>query len=263
MNKIILNNNKLTKELDQNIVVVENGKMERFGIDEFSIYVHDNSDLLIIIEDDIKVSFNINLDNNVSLNLYEIQKGIKTKIKYKYTLLAHTFLYINKINHNIETKEYDLINLNGTNAKVEFVLKNIASGNDNIDVIVNHNIRETTSDIKCDGLCIENGTLNLNVTTIIPNGCIKAIANQENEIIKLNELNSTIKPLLLIGEYDVEASHSAKIGSFNEENLFYMESRGLNRKEAINLLTNGFLKRNLKNNEFINDFIEKMEVKYE
>ena len=70
MNKIILNNNKLTKELDQNIVVVENGKMERFGIDEFSIYVHDNSDLLIIIEDDIKVSFNINLDNNVSLNLY-------------------------------------------------------------------------------------------------------------------------------------------------------------------------------------------------
>ena len=33
MNKIILNNNKLTKELDQNIVVVENGKMERFGID--------------------------------------------------------------------------------------------------------------------------------------------------------------------------------------------------------------------------------------
>ena len=68
---------------------------------------------------------------------------------------------------------------------------------------------------------------------------------------------------MLIEEYDVEASHSAKIGSFNEENLFYMESRGLNRKEAINLLTNGFLKRNLKNNEFINDFIEKMEVKYE
>lgn len=263
MNKIILSNKELTKELDESVVVVSNGKMERFGIDEFTIYIHNTTDLYILVEDDIKVSFNINLDNDVSLNLYEIQKDLKTKIKYKYTLLANSALYINKINHNIETKEYDLINLNGTNAKVEFVLKNIASGNDNIDVIVNHNIRETISDIKCDGLCVKNGTLNLNVTTIIPNGCKGARANQENEIINLNELNSTIKPLLLIEEYDVEASHSAKIGAFNQENLFYMESRGLSRRKATILLTQGFLKRNLKNNEIINDFIEKMEVKYE
>ena len=72
MNKIILSNKELTKELDESIVVISNGKMERFGIDEFTIYIHNTTDLCIIVEDDIKVSFNINLDNDVSLNLYEI-----------------------------------------------------------------------------------------------------------------------------------------------------------------------------------------------
>lgn len=263
MNKIILTEEKLIKQLDENIVVIENGIMERFGINEYTIYIHNSTELCIIIENNTKVSFNINLDNNVNLTLYEIQKDLKTKIKYKYTLLADTNLIVNKINSNIETKEYDLINLNGTNAKIDFILKNISFGNDNIDIIVNHNIKETTSNIKCDGLCSINGNLNLTVTTIVPTGSINCIANQDNEIIKLNNLTSTIKPLLLIEEYNVEASHSAKIGFFKENDLFYLQSRGLNKKEATNLLIKSFLKRNLINNEIINDFFKKMEVKYE
>lgn len=262
MNKIILDNNGLTKELNDDIVVNFNGKMERFGIDEFTIYIHNTTELYIYIKDDIKVSFNINLDNDVSLNLYEIKKDLKTKIKYKYTLLANTYLKVNKINHNIETKELDLINLNGTNSKVDFVLKNIARKNDVIDVIINHNIRETTSNIKCDGLCIENGSMNLNVTTIIPNGCSNSKANQENEIKSMNNLTSTIKPLLLIEEYNVEASHSALLGTFNANDTFYLKSRGLTEKKANKLLINAFLKRNIEN-ENLKNYINEMEVNYE
>lgn len=261
MNKIIVSNTGLKTEVDESIVVDFNGKMERFGIDEFTIYIHNNTSLYIYIKDDVKVSFNINLDNDVSLNLYEVKKDLKTKIKYKYTLYANTYLKVNKINHNIETKELDLINLNGTNAKCDFVLKNIANGNDTIDVIVNHNIRETTSNIRCDGLCIK-GKMNLNVTTIIPNGCVKAKANQENEIISMNEQRSTIKPLLLIEEYDVEASHSAKMGNFDESNLFYLKSRGIDDKLSKQLLISSFLKRYLDDCE-IKKYIDDLEVKYE
>lgn len=262
MNKIILDNKGLTQELNDDVVVKFNGIMERFGIDEFTIYIHKSTTLYLYIKKDTKVSFNINLDNDVSLNLYEIKKDLKTKIKYKYTLLANTNLKVNKMNYNENTKELDLINLNGTNSNVDFVLKNIANGNDVIDIIVNHNIRETVSNIKCDGICINSGTLNLNVTTIIPNGCLKAKANQENEIINMNGLNSIIKPLLLIEEYDVEASHSAKIGGFNESDIFYLKSRGLDDKKTNNLLINSFLKRNISDEE-IKKFIDNTEVNYE
>lgn len=262
MNKIILDNKGLKQQLNDDIVVNFNGKMERFGIDEFTIYIHNTTELYIYIKNDTKVSFNINLDNDVSLKLYEIKKDLKTKIRYKYTLLANTYLKVNKINQNIETKELDLINLNGTNSKVDFVLKNISSGNDVVDVIINHNIRETTSNIKCDGLCIKNGSINLNVTTIVPNGCSKTKANQENEIINTNNQKSTIKPLLLIEEYDVEASHSAILGTFNEEDIFYLKSRGLTHEEANKLLIKAFLKRNIENKK-MQKYIDEMEVNYE
>ena len=71
MNKIVLSNKGLVKELDDSVVVTFNGKMERFGIDEFSIYIHNNTELCIIIKDDIKVSFNINLDRETIIFLKE------------------------------------------------------------------------------------------------------------------------------------------------------------------------------------------------
>ena len=76
MNKIVLSNKGLVKELDDSVVVTFNGKMERFGIDEFSIYIHNNTELCIIIKDDMKVSFNINLDSDVSLKLFEIKEKL-------------------------------------------------------------------------------------------------------------------------------------------------------------------------------------------
>ena len=59
------------------------------------------------------------------------------------------------------------------------------------------------------------------------------------------ENESIIKPNLYIDEYDVEASHSAWIGNFNEQQLLYLKSRGINKKEAEKLLIKGFLTNNL------------------
>ncbi|HCB63797.1 MAG TPA: Fe-S cluster assembly protein SufD, partial [Fusobacteria bacterium] len=40
---------------------------------------------------------------------------------------------------------------------------------------------------------------------------------------------------------DVKCSHGATIGSINEEQLFYLMSRGVTRNEAKLMLINGFL----------------------
>ena len=69
-------------------------------------------------------------------------------------------------------------------------------------------------------------------------GCI---ANQNNRIINLSDKKSEIRPNLYIEEYDVSASHSAFIGRFKEEELFYLMSRGIPELEASRLLLKGFL----------------------
>ena len=54
-----------------------------------------------------------------------------------------------------------------------------------------------------------------------------------------SEFNS--KPELEIYADDVKCSHGATSGSVDENSIYYMMTRGLNRKEAVKLLIDGFL----------------------
>ena len=49
------------------------------------------------------------------------------------------------------------------------------------------------------------------------------------------------KPELEIYADDVKCSHGSASGSLDEDSIFYLMSRGLNYKEAKELLINGFL----------------------
>ena len=49
------------------------------------------------------------------------------------------------------------------------------------------------------------------------------------------------KPELEIYADDVKCSHGSASGSLNEDSIFYLMSRGLNYKQAKELLINGFL----------------------
>lgn len=48
-------------------------------------------------------------------------------------------------------------------------------------------------------------------------------------------------PSLEIIANEVQASHKASIGGFDEDTLFYFESRGFNREQASKILTDAFL----------------------
>ena len=44
-----------------------------------------------------------------------------------------------------------------------------------------------------------------------------------------------------MNEYDVKAGHAAGVGKIDEEQLYYLMSRGLTRREAEILIIHGFL----------------------
>ncbi len=93
----------------------------------------------------------------------------------------------------------------------------------------------------------------------------RSIARQSNKGIVLGE-NSRLEanPLLLIDEYDVVASHGASIGKIDDEQLYYLMSRGLSLKVAERLIISGFLSPVLKvlsTNMLKEDFISTVETK--
>lgn len=70
----------------------------------------------------------------------------------------------------------------------------------------------------------------------------KTDAYQRNENLMLSpEAKAESKPALEILANDVRCTHSATMGKVDKEQLFYLESRGVSRKQAQALITEGFL----------------------
>lgn len=70
----------------------------------------------------------------------------------------------------------------------------------------------------------------------------KSIAKQSNRGIVIGaHARLDANPLLLIDEHDVEAGHGAAIGQIDEDQLYYLMSRGLNRRDAETLIIKGYL----------------------
>ena len=68
-----------------------------------------------------------------------------------------------------------------------------------------------------------------------------------------------IRPNLLIDCYDVISSHSAYIGSFRDDFVFYLMSRGLSREASYEILMKSFLVRDVvKLEKVFPKFLEKL-----
>ena len=65
---------------------------------------------------------------------------------------------------------------------------------------------------------------------------------QNNNILLSDNANVNSKPELEIYADDVKCSHGSTTGQIDDEAIFYLQSRGLSRKSAINLMINAFAK---------------------
>lgn len=66
-------------------------------------------------------------------------------------------------------------------------------------------------------------------------------SHQTNKIIVFDKsCRAKANPYLYIDEYDVKASHGASVGKIDEEHLYYLQSRGLSKEDAMHLVTYGY-----------------------
>lgn len=244
MNKIkVVDEQVLVEESDELIEVTLSDKLDIFDIIKLRINVIGNTDIQIYYENsnDSKLDVLINLKEDVCCNIYELKKENDVKIQYKYYLGARSNLQVHKFYNCNIVKELDIIELNGEYANIYYKFHTISTDCQKYDLVVYHNSRCTKSNIINKGVNIKNGSLFFNVTSVVYNGIIDCDLNQNNRIITMNDRKCNINPNLLIEENDVVANHSALIGKFNEEEIFYLMSRGIKKDDAIRLLTKGFL----------------------
>lgn len=246
----------LIKE-DSNIEVTLSDKLDFYDIVKMNIKTLNDTSILIdyIGHKEIKIDINFEISENVKIDIDENRSNDKFKIQEKFSIYDNSIVSHNKWYDIFESRELNLINLNGINAKYTSSFKGIIKEKVKLDIMTYHNYPKTTSDITNNFVTIKDGLLNLNVTSMIYNKMKESKLIQNNYILNQNNSKSNIKPNLLIEEYDVEASHSAYISPFSSELLFYMNSRGISEIEAKKILLKAFL-----NNEIID--IDKKINKY-
>ncbi len=156
---------------------------------------------------------------------------------YKYNIKEDTIVYHFSINSSSDV----VIDLVREDVELKYYYNNINYDDNKFSIKVNHLKSKTHSEIFNHGVNVFCNKLMYYVDGVVPKTSFKCICNQDNQIINMDNGKSTILPILLIDNYDVDSNHGAYIGKFRDEEMFYLMSRGISREDSYRLLLNGFL----------------------
>lgn len=192
--------------------------------------------------------------HDLDTNIYNIEKDQVVVFnidnsKYNecaFNLEENAYLIINKMYNEKEIHENITINLNGINSRVDYNFSTKVYNDQKYIININHNNKNTVSNVINHGVVMNDAHLLFEVNSTIKKGNNKSKLKQESKIIVMSKNNSVIKPNLFIDEYDVDAVHSATIGKFNKNEIFYLMTKGITKEEAINLLIKGFLEGHIR-----------------
>lgn len=110
-----------------------------------------------------------------------------------------------------------------------------------VDARVWHNDEHTTADLVTRGVIddearsVYEGVQNVGSEAWSTNSY-----QRENTLMLSDESEADASPKLIINNHDTEASHSATVGQVDDEDMFYMTSRGVHESLAKNMLVDGF-----------------------
>ena len=222
-----------------------------------------NNELEMVLE---KKSFDESAKNLLLSILYKIEASYKDYEKVKRNVMnkeTYIQMLINMIEKNCNSITICKMNSKETNIlgdrtflvdkekkriicypierKLLYCIAKISKKDEKYNFLVYHNAKNTVSNIVNNGVNILDGELEFNVSGFVSKGITGCDINQSGRIINMTENPCTIKPNLFIDEEDVVANHSALIGTFSPDEIFYLMSRGISKRDSENLLTKGFL----------------------
>ena len=238
------------------IYQITNEKVSNTNINfQLNFELEENSSIKIInLSDDnseknfINNLFNFNLGKNAILKNYKIDKKSNTNIKYDYSSItqkensiSETFIFSsgsdyikNEVSCNLEG-QYSSAFINGIH---------LLSKNKHHEIRTNTNhLYENTKSYQLIKSVIDDSSKSVYQGKIyVDSKAQKTDGYQLSKAVLLNEqAEFNAKPELEIYADDVKCSHGSASGSLDEDSIFYLMSRGLDKKTAKELLINGFL----------------------
>lgn len=254
MNKIkVVNSNLKIVRLSESFNLECYQSKSFLNINDIKIVIRKSENLVLELEltNQTKLNISIELLEDVNSNIDIITTGVNGKIQYKYILNKNSNLNVTKFQNISSIKEMIIAELNGDGANITYNFKTISYDKETYDYSIFHNAKNTTSNIKNNGVCIDSGIIIYQISSYVPKNITGCSVSQNSRIINLTNNKSKILPNLYIDCNDTSASHSALIGKFDASEMFYIQSRGIKLEDALKLLITGFLTSDILNKKII------------
>lgn len=130
----------------------------------------------------------------------------------------------------------------GSHAELKVVGISTSDQIQGIDTRVTNIGKNTIGHILQHGVALDASELTFNGIGHVMKRSKGSDAQQESRILMLSpQARGDANPILLIDDNDVTAGHAASIGRVNPEQLYYLMSRGLQKRLAEKLVIRGFL----------------------
>ena len=110
------------------------------------------------------------------------------------------------------------------------------------NTLQDHVVADTTSNLMIKAICDDTARLNSNNMIRIHKGAQRSNAEQANKNILLSKTARAVSvPQLEIEANDVRCKHGAAVSMLNEEQIFYLQSRGIGATQTRDILVQAFL----------------------
>lgn len=104
--------------------------------------------------------------------------------------------------------------------------------------VVVHKGKKTVCNMNTDGTLKDKGVKTYRGTIDLRTGCNGSDGNEmETTLLLSPDAVEKSAPIILCGEDDIKAEHGSTVGKLSKDMLFYMQSRGIKKEEAEELLS--------------------------
>lgn len=228
MNKIIVNKNRIDNYKDDEIEINNN---------KIWFYKDNKYEFEYIDCDDVRLEFMI---DNAKIEILDYSSDNYLKIKNIYNI-DNGSLRIDKFYNNKQVDEEIDFNLMQDGDRIDYNFATISLGEENYIINVNHNNKNTISNIDNRSVALKNSKINYTINSRVLKDCVKSMLDQNTRIITLDECEAKISPNMFIDLDDVIAKHGSVIGTFKEDQVFYLMSKGISYNDTVKLLIKGYL----------------------
>lgn len=178
------------------------------------------------------------------MKMFKLEEVTQSTQGFEYQLENDTSLMlVFVLSKPMDADVHASIRLTGRGATATVIGLVVGRGDHRISIHTEqlHEAPETTSNLLVKAVLTDEARFSYNGVIRVERDAQKSNAYQKNENLLLSEnAHARSDPALEILANDVRCTHGSTTGTLNEDQLWYLMSRGLSRSLASQLLVEGF-----------------------